>query len=206
MPQFNAPALGVATSLLFAANTGWNREDNAEILNRRQINEDGAYLSRWAEDAEPGSQCSFYNTSHRFTQGLCSHFAIARMSSGTQATAVNRALECASAHDVDCVLSPEIGLSVPAAFVYDAERGLKMVIAPKLERADPEGQLRTVSLSMPDTGRPVGRRVLMNESVRAHFLEGVSRGMREETFQGDSAFCLQMLRLAFADECWREVD
>eukprot|EP00966_Prymnesium_polylepis_P305344 7056061-Prymnesium_polylepis.1 len=117
----------IAASLLLAKNNLFDGRNPPAI----PVTPDGSFLAKWDSGAEV-PPCMFYNASHQYKDGLCSHFSLARMSSQTQSAATERAMECATHFETDCILSPEIGLSVPAAFVYDQENGLKMITAPKI--------------------------------------------------------------------------
>jgi hypothetical protein len=202
MPAASYSAAGVAASLIIAA---YNNlfETHPPVVN---VVENGAFLSAWdREAAEP--PCDFFNASSQYTGGLCSHFAIARMGGGVAGEAVERAVACASLHETECVLSPEIGLAVPAAFVYDAAEGMKMVVAPRFL---PEGEgvrvhTKTVALQKPD-GTRVGSPMTLMGRVRTEYMDGRTRRLVTEAFDGPSAFCLQLLRLAFEPDCWRYID
>ena len=198
-------AVGVVGSFLLAAHSGWKGQPPPTV----KVTNNGAYLSEWHADEQTGlPPCNFYNASHQYSAGLCSHFAIARMSADTQSEALSRAMQCATSHETDCILSSEIGLSVPAAFVYDDDLGLKMVIAPKL-LALPDGtspDTRTIALHMPDDGKKTGIHIRFNNTVNVQFLQGVTRKLNEAVFSGPAAYCVQMLRTAFAEDCWSEID
>lgn len=194
-------AAGLFTSMLLASHSGWNGREPP----LKPISEDGSYLRPWPEEDSEVPPCDFWNASVRYSHGLCAHFAIARMSSAVQASSVNRALQCATAHSTDCVLAPEIGLSVPAAFVYDQERGLKMLVAPKLEAAQ-SSEKRKVALHAPDSGSNLGVDVQFETAIKVHYLEGVTRMIKDEVLYNESSYCVQMLRMAFADDCWEAID
>lgn len=190
--------VGIVTSLLIAAHSGWRGSDPPKV----KASVDGSFLSEWiSEDGMP--PCMFYNATFQYVDGLCSHFAVARMSSTTQSDALSRALECASSFDTDCILSPEIGLSVPAAFVYDEENGLKMVMTPKISAMDTER--KRVDLHMPDGSR-TGVSVLLSNNLTLEYLEGVTRLVKTESMTDSAAYCVQLLRLAFAEDCWKQID
>lgn len=169
-----------------------------------KVSENGAFLSEWPSLNDESPPCQFYNATYQFSDGLCSHFAIARMSASTQQEATERALACAAHYETDCILSAEIGLAVPAAFVYDQEAGLKMVIAPKvLPSLNETATTKRVGLQNP--GSSV-KEMLFNETVRVHYLRGGSRVMENEVFSGSSAYCVQLLRFSFDSLCWNEID
>jgi len=129
------------------------------------------------------------------------------MGQATQQEALKRALSCAAFHETDCILSPEVGLSVPAAFVYDPEDGLRMVIAPKLvDMVGPgvEAEDRLVELRDPDGKRHT--KLEMKTAVSVEYLQGGARRMSVDTFEHTAAYCIQILRVAFEKSCWAEID
>ena len=194
---------GLVTSLLLAThNSLWGSTPPPTM----KVTSDGSFLSPWDDyDAEP--PCAFYNGTYVYTAALCSHFALARMSATTQTEAISRAMTCAVHHKTDCVLSPEVGLSVPAAFVYDVEDGLKMVIAPKVVDMPPDQNAtqRHVAFQHPTTP-DVMVRLRLYDAVNVEFMQGGARRMTTQVYRGAGAFCVQMLRLAFDEACWAEID
>tara|TARA_B100001109_G_scaffold224083_1_gene196825 strand:- start:4471 stop:5082 length:612 start_codon:yes stop_codon:yes gene_type:complete len=195
-------AAGLATSILIAAKSAWRGEEPPKV----RLETNPSFLTPDWDPAQP--KCEFYNASYVYEKGLCSHFSIARMGPSVQQEALSRALDCATAHETDCLLSPEVGLTVPAAFVYDNEMGLKMLIAPKFlplpAGIDPEPKL--IDVQMPVDGRRTGMQVAFNSSVLAEFLEGGSREIKQSLLTGTAAHCAQLLRVAFAEDCWNLID
>jgi hypothetical protein len=129
------------------------------------------------------------------------------MSATIQSEALSRALSCAAFYETDCVISPEVGLSVPAAFIYDGASGLKMVIAPKIRELDPayNSSVRTVLVQDPIDGKK--HTVLeFNDTITVEFLEGVTRSLVTQTVSGSQAYCVQLLRVAIEATCWSEID
>lgn len=207
---------GVAGVLLALGATMFGDEPPPTV----KISDDGRFLHpHWHEDAVTGPSCNFYNSSFQYTTALCSHFALARMSAAVQAESLKRAFACAAYYETDCVLSPEVGLAVPAAFVYDELQGLKMAIAPKiLSVVGGEGReenaagattgattTTTIEVRDPNTSVPL-KKVQMHDTIEVEFLEGVSRTMGKQIFSGSAAFCVQLLRVAFDRSCWSELD
>ena len=88
--------------------------------------------SHLADGAPTAPECQFWNASIQYSSQLCTHFSLSRVAVSAAERGVARAVQCASRHDLDCVLSPEIGLSIPAAFVYDVHAGMQMIVAPRL--------------------------------------------------------------------------
>ena len=60
-------------------------------------------------------ECSLWNFSITYETVACSPFFLSRSSSVIE-TAKKRAFECAEKHDSECILSHEVGLSLPVAF------------------------------------------------------------------------------------------
>lgn len=186
---------------------------------------DGAVFAPWATEddtygAEEVPQCGWWNGSIVYTSDLCSHFSLSRMASNSAGRAVERAVKCAARFETECVISPEIGVSIPAAFVYDPKSsGMRMIIAPRLlppiRAAQPTGpgipenidviDVRHVRIQDP-TEKTAGRVAALNYSVRIEYLPGGSRAPVSEVLSGSDAYCVQLLRAAFAPECWEQLD
>lgn len=192
-------SVGLVTSLLIAGHSLWRGSTPPTKPIR-----DASFLSEWNVDETGLPPCSFYNATFQFKGALCSHFAIARMNTAIQQQALERAMECAVHFDTDCILSTEIGLSVPAAFVYDEVTGLQMVVAPKLELI--ESVQANVDLHLPNNGDKTGVSIRLNKTIKAHFLQGGSRELKTELFEGSSAYCIQLLRLSLSSDCWEQID
>ena len=195
-------AAGLITSVIIAGQSAWRGEGPPKV----KLDTNPSFLSPDWDPAQPG--CQFYNASYQYENGLCSHFSIARMGPGVQREALTRAMDCATAHDTDCILSPEVGLSIPAAFVYDGAAGLRMLIAPKIlplpDGIDPDPKM--IAVQMPVDGRRTGTQVAFSSSVHLEFLEQGSREVKQSVFSGPAAHCAQLLRVAFAEDCWKTID
>lgn len=178
--------------------------------------ENGDSWSEGAAHVEP--ECNWWNGSVTFTSELCSHFSLSRMASNSAGRAIERAVRCAAWHETECVLSPEVGVSIPAAFVYDPGGvGMRMIIAPRLLPAValedlPPGatpvdspDVRTVRVHDVTEGTN-GRVLELNYTTRIEFLPGGSRAPVSETLSGSDSYCVQLLRAAFSEECWRNLD
>ena len=129
------------------------------------------------------------------------------MSVATQNEALDRALLCAAHYETDCVISPEVGFSVPAAFVYDQDKGLKMLVAPKLLPIEVRhtSVLKLIGLQDPVDEKSHAH-LKLNSTVRVEYMEGGTRRMQTEMMHNSSAYCVQLLRLAFDATCWNEID
>lgn len=172
---------------------------------------DGAVFAPWAAEddaygAEEVPQCSWWNGSVVYTSDLCSHFSLSRMASNSAGRAVERAVKCAARFETECVISPEIGVSIPAAFVYDPEgTGMRMIIAPRLLQPAVSDDVRYVRIQDPEE-KTAGRVAALNHSVKIEYLPGGSRAPVSEVLSGSDAYCVQLLRAAFAQECWHQLD
>ena len=210
--------LGALTGAVSLLGGGWligNDFDSQRFvrdLPTVKINDDDSLLAHWPSedfgaprDAAP--ECRWWSMKVNYDAGLCSHFTISRLS-GAPARALTRAGACAAAHRVECVLSPEVGLGVPAAFVNDHREGaLQMVLAPRLLPGAAAAPLQHVRARPPDgDGLTDTRTFLFNRTVRAEFFDGVSKTMHTREFRDEAAFCVQLLRASFASECWERLD
>ncbi len=180
------------------------------------VNENNALLSVWPSEVVGSSlppECSFYNSSVRFDATLCSHFTISR-AAAAPAQALRRALRCAGAYGTECVLSPEVGLALPAVFLYaHATQSMRMLVAPKLvplterERNGTDAEPLHVRVAAPDgDGLLSTRTERFNATIAVEYLDGERRTLEREVLIGDDAFCVQTLRTAFEPACWRALD
>lgn len=155
-----------------------------------------------AVSAEP--ECSWWNGTYYYDPDLCSHMSVTRMSKAVAQKAVDRATRCAAQGTTDCVLSGEIGLNMPAAFVYDEEAGMRMIVAPKLIAVE-GAPLKTVRLQDPDAKHP-NQLFEFRSEVRVEYLVAAGRTMETAELHGNDAYCLQALRRAVVPTCWQSLD
>ena len=205
-------AMGWGAALLLGGGRWWGQLSEPAEPTVVRVNYDDALLSHWPSedlDAPIGAppECAFWNATVVYARTLCSHFTISRATSAP-ARARQRALACAGAYGAECVLSPEVGLAIPAAFLYDAAAdydGMETIIAPRLLPLASEP--RHVRVAPPDGDGVVDTRTfVLNASVRVEYMDGDSRQLQTRTLEGDAAFCVQLLRLAFEPSCWRALD
>ena len=166
-----------------------------------------ASLLPWSEESDT-EQCNFWNGTYQWSLGLCSHFAISRIGNRIDAQAVERALHCAARHSTDCVLAPEVGVGLPALFIYDAERGMRLLLAPRmLELESAASPSATVNVRVHDpSGETASRMMSMGDEVRVEFLTTASKALQVETLKGADAFCVQLMRNAISQACWDALD
>lgn len=185
-----------------------------------RINEDDSLLAHWPSEefhspADAAPECRFWNMSVQYDAGLCNHFTIGR-SASTPSRARDRALACAGAHGVECVLSPEIGLALPAAFLYvshgEAIGTMRMLLGPKVlpaaaspgPNAAPKQHVRVAPPG--GDGLTDTRTFVFNTTVRVEYLDGATRAMVTSELAGEEAYCIQLLRAAFEERCWTQLD
>lgn len=173
----------------------------------------GAIFDEWALDGfsafdaardEVAPECRWWNGTVQYESPICSHFSLSRIGASSVDRAVDRASRCAAAYETECVLAPEIGLGIPAAFVYDeATATMAMLIAPRLlpHPSDP------VPLLVQDPAEEAPHRaVTLNRTAHVEFLPGGKRAPVTEVLANASAWCVQLLRAAFAPSCWANLD
>jgi hypothetical protein len=200
---------GLAITTILTSVGIW-RQDAVEP-EARSVNDDDSLLSHWpsediSSDAQPS--CNFYNFSVIYTGELCSHFVIGR-SSSTPDHAFERATKCAALHQTECVLSPEIGLAVPAAFIVQSTGKMRMILAPRILPLPGSliSTMRDVRVHQPSTGLFTPTHTLkFNSTLVVEYLDGRSRAVKHDTLYGSDAYCVQLLRLAFVPECWHALD
>ena len=156
----------------------------------------------WPVDAAP--ECDWWNGTYYYDITFCSHMSVTRMPAMYAQQALARATRCAVHGATDCVLSGEIGLNMPAAFVWDESHGMRMVLAPKLVEV-PGAERKTVRLQDPEGEHP-NQLFDFHGEVRIEHLKAATRTMETLELQGNDAYCLQALRRAVVPTCWESLD
>tara|TARA_Y100001970_G_C13993184_1_gene729304 strand:- start:197 stop:751 length:555 start_codon:yes stop_codon:yes gene_type:complete len=155
-------------------------------------------IDEWGEDE---LMCKFWNSNTRYRGSLCSHFSLSRLVSTVADEALIRALNCGAKHETDCVLAPEVGVNLPAGFVYDDNEGFKMIVAPKITRSlDPHRVNIVHPVTLEETEFD------FNRTITVEYLPATSRAPVSAEFVGIGSYCIQMIRLAFAESCWNSLD
>lgn len=202
---------------LFGASLMGEAPTNLDELKLPVVKVDDALLSDWlSESVESFSdqplkgECTWFNFSHAHTSDYCDAFTVARMQSGTIASSSSRALKCMASGAVECVLSTEIGLGVPAAFLGRADDadGVKTLIAPRrvpFVSGDAPPKPQHVRVNVPSGDTFGSRTLVFNNSVRAEYLTA-DKKVKSEVFTGNDAFCIALLRVAYEDPCWEALD
>lgn len=179
------------------------------------VNDDDVLLSVWDSesldsdvDAQP--ECRFWDFETQFSRTLCSHFTISRATTAP-VRAAKRALRCAGAAETECVLSVEIGLALPAAFLINASTGrVRSLVAPRIlppPESDAPPALQRVRASVPGADAMFGTKTFQFEKqIHVEFLDGASRRMQTMQLSGQEAYCVQLLREAYEPACWQSLE
>jgi len=173
---------------------------------RQEVVQPHGSLEPWEELSE--SECDFQPADAApAPSDLCAPFAIARFAGLASQRVTDRALTCAARYDTDCLLSTEVGLALPAAFVYDQQKGVRMLVAPRLLPLPPQhnSTVRRVRVHHP-TDPNAARVVEFNDTISAEFLVGGTGVLVTETLKDGDAFCVQLLRRAYDKSCWSALE
>lgn len=116
-------------------------------------------------------------------------------------------MACAAAFGAECVLSPEIGLAIPAAFLHTNDARMTMLLGPRLLPLEGEPEKKHVRVAPPNgDGLTDTKTFVFNSTIRVEYLDGASRSMQTKELKGPEAYCVQLLRLAFEPACWEKLD
>ena len=160
-------------------------------------------------------ECQAFDGRIQYSNGVCSHFALGRLlTTSLHELAVRRALSCSKRwKESDCILSGEVGLSIPAAFVYSADSGMRMITAPRVlheeavHETDKDNETYVRVTHRATVNRSAGSYVVrMNRSVMVEYTPGASKRAQREWMHASDAFCVQLLRTAFTNDCWNNLD
>lgn len=168
------------------------------------VNPDGELLEPWDSDANSSAppSCRWLDGNVKYTSETCSWFIINRRSS-TPPAAFDRALRCAALAGTECILSPEVGLSTPACFIV-GNTVTRMILAPRLlDQENPQ----SANVRVTNPGNHMSTKTLrLYSTVRVEYLDASTRRVAIESFSGNEAYCVQLLRLAFNESCWTALD
>ena len=168
------------------------------------VNSEGDILEEWDSDTNSSlaPECRWLDGSIKYTSDACSWFIINRRIS-TPTVAFDRALRCAAYTGTECVLSPEVGLGTPACFLV-GQTTTRMILAPRPIADELPG---SANVRARNPGNALSTRTMrLNHSIRVEYLDGMKRRVVIETFTGQDAYCVQLLRMAFNESCWEALD
>ena len=184
-----------------------------EFYSHVEITPKGGIFSDWKlnQDGYELNGCDFWNASHYYAPRVCDTFGVSRISISSGAKAVERAIKCGAEYDTQCILSGEIGFSAPAAFLYDAENGFRMVLAPRLVQPEIQTEESHASekklIRLQDPGEKAQNFFMsFNTTVTIEFINPGSRAVITETLTGQDAYCVQALRASVSPACWNDLD
>ena len=202
-PHLAFGCMGVGSAEWFWETASWAADGDEDGWKRPRVHIDASLLP-W-DAAEGTDRCDFWNGTFEWSLGLCSHFAISRIGSRIESQAVERAAACPARPD-RLRARAEVGVGLPALFVYDATQGMRMLLAPRMlerETLETDG----VDVRVHDPSGDTGSRVVpMSEAVRVEFLTTSSKALQIETLYGVDAFCVQLVRHAISQACWDALD
>ena len=176
------------------------------------VNLDHSILSHWLSEEidtwsdEPLSEeCAYFNFTTTHEGEFCSPFVVSRLQPATLRAAAKRALKCAAKSQVECILSPEVGLAVPAVFLHDhTQEDLKVIVAPRVLPLHDDVQTEYVRVNLP--GDSFGSRTLqMNNTLSIEYMTKTKQ-IEKTILRNEEAYCVNLLRLAFESECWAKLD
>ena len=175
----------------------------------QKINSDNSLLHKWLSDEfendEPlENECVFYNNTIKLDASACTLFTISRTSLSVFQAATDRAVRCASKAEVECILSSEIGFSLPAVYLSDqtSHAGMLSIIAPKITSMAEEVHVR---VNVPPGSLFESTIFMFNNAISVEYMND-NKEIKSGIFKGKDAFCIQLLRRAFEESCWARLD
>jgi hypothetical protein len=152
--------------------------------------------------------CMWWNdtTAIEDSETACSTIAILRTSPSSLTEYWKRAEQCARISGDGCVLSHEVGLWLPGAFLY-RDAVMRLVLAPKItghdEEDKTEGKRVRVRNHEDVNGKMSSYKLHYNISVE--YFDGNDRVFHDENFIGNDAYCIQLLHHSVPDSCWKSL-
>ena len=206
--------VGLAVSVL----AGWwsrlTRQRNCP-WRRSPLRPTARLFAPWASEDAGGAwdgregqlapDCEWWNGTYYYDPSLCSHMSVTRMPATHAQQAVERATRCAAHGDTDCVLSGEIGLNLPAAFVYDEEPGHAHGRGAQAARDCRTRSARRCGCRTPKAEHP-NQLFTFQHVVRVEYLKAATRTMETLELRGNDAYCMQALRRSVVPTCWTALD
>ena len=191
-----AGTVGVASLLATALNYAGLVSSPESTVDLDQV------LRPWnwsAADVSPGPPpCAWTGPDTIYTSPMCTHWMIARTPHDALASARERALACAALASTSCILSPEVGFSVPAVFVYDSEVGIKTLLAPRIDER--KGEAADTLLLHPVTGENL-KTTSFHEQIVVETQVNSIRRLEQLHLDGEAAYCVQLLWAHYSSEC-----
>jgi hypothetical protein len=126
------------------------------------------------------------------------------------ADALRTADKCARAAGVHCILSAEVGLELPAVFIWDMKSdSMRAILAPRRQMQYESTQIKSrVRVGHPlDPSAVAGdvhaKEFVMSKSVQVEYVDGRSGSVKmvHATFNESDAYCVQLLDQSVSEEC-----
>jgi hypothetical protein len=161
------------------------------------------------------SECEWYTPDMGILEELpCAAIDLRRATGAELYTALDKAERCARASGETCLLSHEVGLSVPAVFVYNASLAqMRAILVPSADRAYFDEQPKARVLvgdpleATMQSGDIRAKDYIFAKSIKVKFLGAASgMGLRDEytTLEDTEAYCVQLLNSTLNDACKAE--
>ena len=158
------------------------------------------------------SACEWYSPEMGVLEDMTCEAIDLRRSTGSQLySALDRAERCARASGETCILSHEVGFSVPSVFMYNASLArMRIMMVPHLDDEYASTQLKArVLVGDPlqetmHTNDHSTREMLFAKSIKVKYLEGAgASGIRDEhaVLEGYEAYCVQLLNYSLTEAC-----
>jgi len=161
------------------------------------------------------SQCDWYTPDMGLLDELtCEAIDLRRATGSDLYGALDKAERCARETGETCVLSHEVGFTVPAVFVYNATLArMRTILVPNIDREHAALQNKSRVLvgdplaEVMQSSDPHTREYVFAKSVHIKYLSNAGgHGFRDETdtIEDTEAYCVQLLNATLTDACKTE--
>jgi len=161
------------------------------------------------------SECEWYTPDMGILEELpCAAIDLRRATGAELYTALDKAERCARASGETCLLSHEVGFTVPAVFVYNASLAqMRAILVPSADRTyldeQPKARVLVGDPLEPtmQSGDVRAKDYIFAKSIKVKFLGAASgMGLRDEytTLEDTEAYCVQLLNSTLNDACKTE--
>jgi hypothetical protein len=159
------------------------------------------------EDEEKDVTCTWWNGSKgQQSTNVCSSSTFARMGRTTWAWASRVAQGCASLSGDSCILSHEVGLEIPAVFIYEtSELRMRPLLFPRI--VEQNITQRRISIALHAAQNESNQKTLqlnMHSTVEVEYFDEM-RELRKEHLKGGDGYCVQLLHHSLSDDCTKEL-
>jgi hypothetical protein len=150
--------------------------------------------------------CNWVDSHKAESLSGCSKIAILHYSEREAQNDLTAASFCAVEHETDCVLGIEIGLHMPAAFVYSPSDGMRMLMAPTiLNHSTDSLEQKNIKVSNPGNAGECDILAFYPE-INIEYFAGGTKMLRTEVLRGAPAYCVQLLKSVTSEDCWERIE